>query len=252
MKKILLGLTTTNNLVWRKRIKEIDKYGIKEIALFPTCLNFKQRKELYTMLERTNLERIPHVHLRHGMTGKEIDYLVKKYSVEVFNTHPTPEGFKLIKKNPKYRNRIFIENIFLKETKVFFSEDSFEKYKIAGVCIDFAHFESERLLRPDDYKTHKEIIDKYPCGCNHVSAIKKRPSYVPLILDNERYSVLSYDSHLARNLSDLDYLKRIPKRYFSNIISIELENSFKKQLEIKKYIEKIILNVRAQILFGRL
>lgn len=244
MRKILLGFTTTKNSDWRKKVKEIDKYGIKEIALFPTCLNFKERKELYAMFEKTKLERIPHVHLRHDMKSEEIDYLAEKYSVEVFNVHPCSGGVRLIKKNPKYKNKIFIENLSWRKVSFFFSESFFKKHKIAGACLDFAHLEAERLLRPQEYQRTKELIDKCFIGCNHISAIKKKPSYGPFIVDNKRYRVLSYDSHMLRNLSELYYLKRISKRYFSNIISIELENSFRKQLEIKKYIEKIILNAK--------
>ena len=41
------------------------------------------------------------------------------------------------------------------------------------------------------------------------------------------------------DLSELDYVKKYVK-YLSPICAIELENSFKQQLEAKKYIENII------------
>ena len=55
-KKILLGLTTTPGSDWRKKVSEIDKLGLKELALFPTCLNEQERKELYGLLEKTKLK----------------------------------------------------------------------------------------------------------------------------------------------------------------------------------------------------
>ena len=58
-KKILLGLTTiTPGGEWRNKIKEIDELGLKEIALFPTCLKIDERKELYQLLEKTKLKKI--------------------------------------------------------------------------------------------------------------------------------------------------------------------------------------------------
>jgi len=54
-KKILLGLTTTPKSDWREKVREIEKFRIKEIALFPTMLEMKGRKKLYGLLERTNL-----------------------------------------------------------------------------------------------------------------------------------------------------------------------------------------------------
>lgn len=37
----------------------------------------------------------------------------------------------------------------------------------------------------------------------------------------------------------MDYVKKY-KKYLSDIISIELENSFKEQLKVKQYLEKIL------------
>lgn len=65
--KILLGLTTTPKSDWREKVKEIEKFGIKELALFPTFLSPDERKELYTLLEKTKIKNIPHVHLRDDM-----------------------------------------------------------------------------------------------------------------------------------------------------------------------------------------
>lgn len=55
---ILPGLTTTNRETWRDKIQEIDKLKIKQLALFPTCIDFKERQKMYKLLEKTNLEKI--------------------------------------------------------------------------------------------------------------------------------------------------------------------------------------------------
>ncbi|MDZ4384981.1 MAG: hypothetical protein U0944_01030, partial [Candidatus Moranbacteria bacterium] len=84
-RQILLGLTTTLGSDWRMKAEEIDRLGIKELALFLTCLGSEDRRELYGLLENTSLESIPHVHLRDDMELWELDYLVEKYHTQVFN-----------------------------------------------------------------------------------------------------------------------------------------------------------------------
>ena len=38
MRKILVNITTLTKDIWKEKIKEINELGIKETALFPTCL----------------------------------------------------------------------------------------------------------------------------------------------------------------------------------------------------------------------
>ena len=64
---ILPTITTTWGSNWRVKIKEINEIGLKEIALFPTCLPKEKRKELYRLLEDSNIESIPLVHIRSDM-----------------------------------------------------------------------------------------------------------------------------------------------------------------------------------------
>ena len=152
-RKILQGLTTTfqngDKDQWRKKIAEIDKLEIKEIALFPTVLKRKERKELYVLLEKTGIERVPHVHLRDDdMEKEELDYLVERYKVQVFNLHPTKKAFAFFEKYPKYRGMTFIENLYQVVKNERFSENDFQEHKAAGICLDMAHLRSEQLLFP--------------------------------------------------------------------------------------------------------
>ena len=54
-----------------------------------------------------------------------------------------------------------------------------------------------------------------------------------------RKKFYSYDSHNLADLTELDYVKKY-KNYLADIISIELENPLARQLEVKKYLEKIL------------
>ena len=49
----------------------------------------------------------------------------------------------------------------------------------------------------------------------------------------------AYSHHYSYRMADLDYMKKFVK-YLPDYISIELQNSFKEQIEIKKYLESII------------
>jgi len=225
-KKILLGLTTTPNSDWRAKVKEIDTLGLKEIALFPTFLKTTERKELYRLLEQTALQSIPHVHIRtEDMDLEEIAYLSKKYKAEVFNIH-SAQDYPI---NFDYSDyKVYWEN-----TRIIPTEEELEKYD--GLCIDFSHWENYTLLNSAEYLNFEKLVKKFSCKIGHISAIKKQ-SYP----NSFRPSAIRYaSSHWMKNLSELDYIKKYIK-YLPDIISIELENSFKEQLKAKAYLEKII------------
>jgi hypothetical protein len=232
-RKILLGLTTTPQSDWRRKIEEIDELNLKEIALFPTCLEMIERKELFSLLEKIKLLRIPFVHLRDDMEEKEADYLTDKFGTECFNVHPEGKFYQFVSKS-KYRDRIYVENLYYPKRRSFFNEEIFRKYKIAGICLDFSHLAAEEKEYPDYYPKKLKIIENSKIGCNHISVCFSKRKYEPMV------NADIYDSHYLEKLSDLDYLKKFPISFFSDMLAIELENSFKEQLEAKKYIEDII------------
>ena len=112
--------------------------------------------------------------------------------------------------------------------------DEEEIKNFAGVCLDISHLEISRILNRERYKNDIEILKKYPLGCNHISAVKKIPV--------KKKDKLEYDFHYLEDLSDLDYLKRYPAKYFSSILAIELENPIKEQLKAKDYIIDLLKN----------
>ena len=223
-KTILLGLTTTSGSDWRAKIREIDRLRIGQIALFPTCLESGEREELYRRLQETKLESIPHVHLRgEDMTPEELDFLVNRYRARVFNIHSL-EQFQVNFDYSRFADRIYIEN-----TGVIPSDLDLERF--AGLCIDFAHWESGLLTKNRKYRDFRSLVERSPVGCCHVSAISGT-----LIEYGEGPS---YDEHMLRDFSDLEYIRKYG-RYFPDIVSIELENSLAEQLDVKRYLETLV------------
>lgn len=235
-KRVLIGVTTSPYSNWEKKIRELDKYKIKEIAFFPTFLAQKQRKKAYSLLEKTGLQRIPHVHLRHDMDLWEIEYFIDKYKTKLFNTHPEKRGFNILKKFEKYKDLIYIENLFMPESNALFSEENLKKKSIAGICLDFAHLERERILSKDEYQRKIGLVNKHKIGCNHISAIAPKPRIEKI------FGWKSYDQHTYDDLSEFDYIKKYPLSYFANYISMELDNPLNELVKAKEYIENMISN----------
>ena len=227
-RKILPSITTITKSVWKDKIEEVKKLGLKEVFLFLSSLEKEGRKELYNLLNQSGIERIPFVHLRSDMELWEIECLIKNYKTEVFNIH-TQREHPLSYDYSKYKNVIYVENTIL-------PLDEEEIRDFAGICLDLSHLEGSRVMRKDVYESDIKLIKKYPIGCNHISAIdessfsSKNPSPV-------------YDNHFISDLVELNYLKKYPKEYFSSFIAIELENSIEEQLRVKKYIIDLLKNL---------
>jgi hypothetical protein len=223
-KTILLGLTTTSGSDWRAKIREIDRLRIDRIALFPTCLESGEREELYRRLEETKLESIPHVHLRgEDMIPGELDFLVNRYRALVFNIHSL-EQFRVNFDYSRFADRIYIENTGFVPSDV-------ELARFAGLCVDFAHWESGLLTKNPKYRDFRRLVEGSPIGCCHVSAVSGAP-----IGYGEGPS---YDDHMLRDFSDLEYIRKYV-RYFPDIVSIELENPLAEQLDVKRYLETLV------------
>jgi len=231
-RKILLGLTTTPGSDWREKIREIEKFNISEIALFPTFLKLPDRKKLYRLLEKTKIKRIPHIHLREDMSSWELDYLIQRYNPQVFNLHDWKATAPFIKKNPKYVKKIFIENgrnvdgLFLELIK-----------KCGGICLDVSHYHSYRAKKIESYKGFPKLLEKYKIGCCHVSAVS--PKILKVFCYLKKKKIKEYCKYYLDDLNEVDYVKEYVK-YLPKYVSIELENSFSRQLEVKKHLEKLI------------
>lgn len=224
--KIFPTITTTGDPKgWKDKIKEIKKLKIKEACLFLTVLNYKERKNLYRIIGKVNIEKIPFIHLRSDMRTEEIDYLIENYGTEVFNTH-TKRHYPFVYDWSKYRKNIFIENVA-------YPLDEREVSEFAGICLDFAHLENNRILYKETFNNDIELIKKYLVGCSHISAIKK-------IKRKDRKGPEKHDFHYFDDLSEFDYLEKYPLEFFPPYIALELENSIEEQLKAKKYIYDLL------------
>ena len=225
-------ITTITPGGWRGKVGEIDRLGIKEAAVFPTCLEFGERRELYAALEQTKLKSVPFVHIRSDMSASELDYFIKRWKTRVFNIHPP--GYRPLAFDPApYRDKIYIENIDTKDQPKFIWREE-EIAQFAGICIDFTHMEANRLLYPDRFERNTQIIAKFPCGCAHISAITPALKFDPYTKMNR------YDFHRFENLNEFDYLRNYPRGYFPKYAALELENSLAEQLKAKQYIEVLL------------
>lgn len=218
--EILLGLTTTPNSDWKGKVREMKKFGIKKIALFPTFLPIKKRKELYALLETIEDLEIPHVHLRNqDMEAWEMELFETRYKTQLYNIHVNTDPNECLQ---KYLKKIYIENHFK-----FFDEKYLKGF--AGICFDVQHHLHSKKRAPDAFAQLNLLLEKYPVGCCHVSAFPKLRYVFGRILKRMA-------DHYMVNVSELDYILPYEK-YLPYYISLELENSFEQQLGAKAYLE---------------
>lgn len=232
-KKVLVSFTTFLNKNWHETISDLEELGVSEFALFMTGIkSSEERWQIYHEIKAEIADaKIPFVHLRSEMTADEIDYLVQNFGTEYFNFHPLSE-FKLDHDLSRYYYKILMENTgpaikngLTKETVGSFG----------GICLDLAHLETARLQNFPGYKITLEILNTIPVFANHVSAIVDKLTVYP----GASYQP-QYDRHEFTKLSQFDYLKNYPSKFFGKYIALELMNPIAEQLEAKKYIEGIL------------
>lgn len=224
--KIIVSITTTSKSDWRAKLREAKELGLKEVALFLTCIDKRERQEFYRLLKKSGIQKTPFVHLRSDMTPQEIDWLMKNYGAKYFNIHS-------IKHHPniydlsKYRRRIYMEN----NLQPIFHETA----NWAGVCLDVSHFEDRRLRRQIALLNDlKKTLATYPVGIWHLNAIMSKAK------TDGRRSHHGYDQHFFTDLKQFDYCRRYKKYLPQYYIALELENTLAEQLEAKKYIQKLL------------
>jgi len=230
-KKVLISLTSTDNPDWDKNITDLKKFDVKEFALFLTMVHDEdERKEIYKKIKETVPEiKIPFLHIHQLIPPEELQFLISGFGAELFNIHTTRE-FPLVYDYAKFRDRILIENSG-PAIKDGFKQSDIEGF--AGICLDLSHLEKSRLAKDPGYEITRQTLEKFPVLANHISAI----SHKPVTYGGHTFH---WAIHKFSALSQFDYLKNYPENYFGKFIAIELINSVEEQLEVKKYIEKII------------
>jgi hypothetical protein len=223
-KRIFVGVTCTsarrNKDHWRLQLKEINLLGIKEITLFPTTLKLKERKVLYKELEQSSIKKIKLVHLRgEDFTEEELEYFYKRWKTRLFNCHD--EYFdNLYKKFPKFRKNIILEPNYDGKMK-----NKLLPGKMGGFCIDLAHLKAAKERHKMEWDYVMQHLQDTKFMANHLNGYSKR---------NKK------DLHFVNNVKEFDYLKELPKKTFSKVIALELENTIKEQLKFKEYIVRMM------------
>ncbi|KKR08299.1 MAG: hypothetical protein UT32_C0002G0062 [Parcubacteria group bacterium GW2011_GWC2_39_14] len=211
-------ITTCPNFSWKHKLQEVKCLGLTEVSVFPTFIGLAERKRLYKELDKSNIKWVPHVHVRSDFEVWEFEFFWKRFKTRSFNTH---EDFIFqLKKWYKYRYNLYVE--FDYEGAVTQKADL---KLVAGLCVDLSHLWSAKARGRKEFNVQNEYATKHGVGCNHLNGFARH---------------LTRDMHYVRDKHNFDYLKEISKKFFGKIISLELNNSIEKQLEYKKYIEKIL------------
>ncbi len=205
---------------WKDQIKEINQLGITEVALFPTTLKPRQRKVLYKELEKSCIKRIALVHMRgQDFTLEEMNYFYNRWKTRLFNCHEH-EFDLLYQKFHRFRKNIVLELNY--DNKI---ENKLPPNKMGGFCIDFAHIKVAKDYHDVEWDYMMSHLKDTKFMANHLNGYSKSKKR---------------DLHFLTNRNQLDYLKELPKKIFSKVIGLEMENSIKKQLEFKEYIVKLM------------
>lgn len=218
MKKIYPCVTTLTKNHWIKQIKEINKYHLKEAAVYLTGLSsLCERQKLYRVLDDSCVKYVPHLHIRTDMLPDEISWFYNKYRTRQFNTHCS--YFKELK---GYK---YIKTCFLLESTYDFQPELINK--VAGYCVDIAHlYDTGQKMLSGDLRKKVSLLLK--------NGIKPKANHLSALLPDGR------QTHLAGKFSEFDYLKTAPKQYFAKTLCLELENSITDQLKFIKYISSFI------------
>jgi len=204
---------------WRQMIKDATRLKLTAVSLFLTAAEYRERQEIYAALVKSTIKRIPHVHARNDMKEAELDLFVRHYKTKAFTIH-----YRYLKyfKNSKYLKKIFIENNNGKD-RIYKLEPI---KKTGGMCIDLSHLAEFKRHKPKEYAIAVKGVEEYrfKVGCNHVSAMHK---------DGNTW-------HYAKNVKEFDYLKDIPRRYFSQRIALEVGNPIPEQLKFCDYVTIVL------------
>lgn len=222
---ILPGLTSTKKERMPAFIEDIRRHGVKRIALFPTCLDTRERAALYAELERLPALRIPHVHLRNDADPGELDLLAERFGAEAFNIHPARSSHPFGSVPVRHARRVYVENVEI-------VPEAGELEGLGGLCPDFSHWENARLMGRDDHdRDMRALAGRFTIGCCHLSAIREG---VPNAWAGE------WDHHAFGTLADLAFLRRYRDFMPPVWASLELENPLAEQLAAAAHISALL------------
>jgi len=223
---IICGLTSTKKERIPAFLEDLAREGIREIALFPTCMDKTERAALYRELELLPGLCIPHVHARSDFDEGELEYLCGRFGTEAFNMHPAASSHPFGTIPKRYAKRFFVENV-----EQYPEEDELEA--LGGLCPDFSHWANALAFGRTGYDAAmRRLVKRYPVGCCHLSALR-------LGVPNNWHG--EWDHHEYASLADLDYLKAYCAFMPPVWGSLELENPLSQQLQARRHLETMLL-----------
>jgi len=217
--EILVSITGRVKKDWQSKLREVEKFGIRRIALFLEFYNKKGREEIYEALSKSSVKTIPFIHARHDMDIDEYKFLMKKYKTKYFNLHIV--CFDKLDELGSIHKKLLYEHEYSNTIN-----NRVDMGKVGGFCIDLSHFKSaeERWTNEFEFVFSKRKIKKYFVA-NHLNG------YNP----SKRI-----DMHTVKSNENLDYLESLPNFVFGKYIALEMFNSIEEQLKFKKYVEKLL------------
>jgi len=217
-KGIYLSITGIKNSDWQSKLEEINRFGIKEAAVFLECFKKQQRHNFYRMLLRSSIKMVPFVHLRGDTKKDEVKFFIDNFGTHHFNIHE--EHFNLLNQWKGYWDKLYLEMDYNSEIA-----KNVKVRQIGGFCVDLSHFKSAIARGSEEAYYIFTRKNKIKFACNHLNG------YSP---EKKR------DLHTIKSLKDFDYLTTLPKWVFGEIIALEVFNSIEDQIKFKKYIEKCL------------
>lgn len=233
MRRILPSITSMGKTEsgWRQKIAEVQSLGLKEFALFVTCLRGTQRQECFTLLselKKVHHFEIPFVHAVSEMHEDEFWFLHDNFGTERFNLHPVREFPLLHPLSAKVREKIYIEN---STQDAPLCREDIEGF--AGLCVDLSHLEDLKRISTQGYAEFLSMSTEYQIGANHISAVKPFPTFFAR-------GAHFHSDHVLHDVKDLAYLSTLPRHLFSDYCAIELENSLAEQVQLISVVKSAI------------
>ncbi|MCX6792603.1 MAG: hypothetical protein NTY12_01120 [Candidatus Falkowbacteria bacterium] len=229
-KKILVSLIVSANLNWREDISKLKDLGINELALFVESFTLDQRKELYRLLESSGIVSIPYVQISNNFEEGELDYFITNHGTQVFGLALNNSTFSFISTLTKFASLVAPENPTEDKYVNLFTDESLSHSNVSGVCLDIMTLEYDRLFYKKKYQSAIHALDHHPLLATQIGPVPESWLKKSLRLKSRRLTTLT----------DLHYLKNIPKTYLADLLVLDLKNSLEEQLEIKAYLELML------------
>ena len=203
--RILVSITGSTDKDWQNKLKEIEQYKIKKIALFLEIFRKKsQRQRIYQFLLGSCIKEIPLVHISDDMDKDELKFLVKNFQTKCFTIHES--HFEILE---KWRG--FYKKLYLEMNYDNFISRLVDVRNIGGFCVDLSHFKAaeEKWSQEFIYIMKRRNLQRL-FKCNHLNGYDYKKNI---------------DLHSVKSLKEFDYLKTLPKFIFGDYIGLEVFNS---------------------------